>query len=51
MSEGTDGDTHEFIKEQFSSRREILEALAEFDNELSEDAERILQILDEDNQE
>jgi len=46
MPEGPEEDLHDLIRERFESRREILEALSELDNELSEDAEHILQILE-----
>ena len=47
MSESPEEDLHDLIRERFESRREILEALSELDNELSADAERILQILED----
>ena len=46
MPECQEEDLQDLIRERFESRREILEALSELDNELSEDAERILQILE-----
>lgn len=38
------------IQEKFDSKREILEAIAELDTALSEDAEQALEILQEDDQ-
>lgn len=48
MSEDELEDPIELIHEQFESRREVLKALSELNNVLSEDAERILQILEDD---
>lgn len=51
MSDDAQRDPDEVIREKFGSKREILEALAELDNDLSEDAEEILRILREEDQE
>lgn len=51
MSDEAKKDPDEYIREKLGSKREILEALVELDNPLSEDAERALQILKEDDQE
>lgn len=34
------------IEERFSGKRDVLERLADLDNRLSDDAERVLEILD-----
>ena len=39
-------DPQAFLRDRFDDRRDTLEALAELDTELSEDAERILELMD-----
>lgn len=48
MTEDGSRSPDELILEKLGSKRDVLEALAELDNELSEDAEQVLQILEED---
>lgn len=51
MSDDAQRDPGEFIRETLGSKREIVEALAELDGPLSEDAKQVLQILRDDDQE
>lgn len=50
VSEDKQQDPEELIREKLGSKREILEALAELDNSLSEDAKEALRMLEEDDQ-
>lgn len=51
MSDELPDDLEQLIQERFDSKREVLEALADTDNILGNDAETILEILDEADQE
>ena len=42
-----DRDDIEILKERFGDRRHVLERIAELNGPLSEDAEQILQLLDQ----
>lgn len=50
MSDKPPEDLEQFIQERFDSKKEVLEALANIDNILGNDAETILEILDEEDQ-
>lgn len=50
MSDKPPEDLEQFIRERFDSKKEILEALANIDNILANDAETILELLDEEDQ-
>jgi hypothetical protein len=45
MEDELPDDLERYLREKFDSKREVLEALAELDNPLGEDAKKILEIL------
>ena len=47
MSDDLPDDLEQLIQERFDSKKEVLKALANTDNILGKDAETILEILDE----
>ncbi|WP_411967512.1 hypothetical protein [Haloferax sp. YSSS75] len=50
MPDELPADLEEYLRDKFESKREVLEALAELDNPLGEDAKKILEIFRKQNQ-
>ena len=51
MSDKSFSDLDEYVRKKLASKQEVLEALAELNNALSEDAELVLRILQEEDEE